>query len=97
MGRASRMKRLRRSEGVVLQFPKSLELLCSNCDDVISPNEISFSCDWDGGQLNACNECAPSLMELLDNVMEAGSTYRDGWVRHCAGEVDCFAGYTMRR
>lgn len=94
MGRRSGAVRRRRD--VVSMEHDAGVLVCSNCGHVVSPNEISFSCDFDGGLLVSCFLCAPALMEVLDTAFASGTTYRDGWRRHCAGEVDCFDGYVMR-
>lgn len=98
MGRASRTKRLRKTRVAEMQWSHDNgELVCTNCRREISPNELSFSCDWDGGLVVSCYGCAPGLMEVLDmGVFGGGTRFQDGWRRHCAGEVDCFEGYRMR-
>lgn len=101
MGRASRRKQQRRAaDGAeVLRMAHDLgDLVCSNCGRQISPNEMSFSTEFgDAGALVSCFVCAPALMEVLDAALGTGRCFRDGWARHCSGEVDAFDGYVMRR
>lgn len=97
MGRASRSKRDRRD---LLALHDAGQLVCGNCRHGISPNEVSFSCEVhfaDGPELVvSCYQCAPALMLVLDETFGTGRTFQDGWLRHCAGGVNCFGGYDMR-
>jgi hypothetical protein len=97
MGKASRYKRDGRvSTAAVLRAHDHGELVCSNCGWLVSPNEMSFSTELGGEVVVSCYQCAPGLMQVLDQVYESGRRFRDGWLSHCAGGVNCFEGYTMR-
>jgi hypothetical protein len=97
MGRASASKRARRAGAAGAVRSHDLgDLVCTNCGRSISPNETSFSTDWGDALVVSCYQCAPALMEVLDHVFDSGRRFRDGWLSHCAGGVDCFEGYQMR-
>jgi hypothetical protein len=92
VGKSSRVKRDRR-EGYgpdVGRAHDAGELCCSNCGAEISPNEMSFSTEFGDELLVSCYRCAPGLMEVFDAMFGTGRGFREGWLHHCAGEVDAF-------